>query len=53
MVTSHPFSLISVANGSFLCAPCGETIYDLRHCCEEQREDMAKQAAKLISNEDN
>ncbi len=53
MVTSHPFTLNSIADGSFLCAPCGEIIYDLRHCCEEQHEQMAKEAAKLLTNEDN
>lgn len=50
MVTSHPFTLNSIADGSFLCAPCGEIIYDLRHVCEEQRDQMVKEAEKLMAN---
>lgn len=50
MVTSHPFTLNSIADGSFLCAPCGEIIYDLRHVCEQQRDQMAKEAEKLMAN---
>ena len=53
MVTSHPLTLISIADGSFLCTPCGQTVYSTQHTCEEQREEMARQAARLLANEDN
>lgn len=47
MVTSHPFLLDSIKDGSFLCVACGDTIYDLRHVCEEQVELMAQDAKRL------
>jgi len=47
MVSSHPFLLQSVKDGSFLCVACGETIYNLRHTCEEQVELMAQDARRL------
>ena len=47
MVSSHPFLLESIKDGSFLCVACGETIYDLRHTCVEQVELMAQDARKI------
>ena len=39
MITNQPLILISIANGSFLCPACGETVYSTQHTCEEQTEE--------------
>lgn len=46
------FLLQSIADGSFLCVACGNTIYDLRHTCDEMRDQMAKEAAKMLGKTD-
>lgn len=44
------FSLISIADGSFLCHNCGNVIYDLRHTCDETLDRYAKHAENLLKN---
>lgn len=50
MVTSNPLILNSVADGSFRCIPCGNIVYSTLHTCEEQVDEMAKLAERLMSN---
>lgn len=51
MVTTNPFTLNSIADGSFMCIPCGNIVYSTLHTCEEQLEQMAEEAAKLLPDE--
>jgi len=48
---THPFTLLSATDMSFLCAPCGKTIFNIdTHFCSEQTDEMVRQATALMAD---